>query len=53
MVGKQNILLRVASENKEVRDVDIDFILNHCSHSALVFALEGRITALILKGQIL
>lgn len=36
-MGKQNILLHVASENREVKYVDTDFILNPCGHSVMFF----------------
>lgn len=42
MVGKQNILLHVASGNREERDVDTDFILSHCTHSVMGFRSGGQ-----------
>lgn len=42
MVGKQTILLHVASENREVRDVDTDFVLNHCIHSVMGYSSGGQ-----------
>lgn len=42
VVGKQNILLHVVSENGEVRDVDTDFILNHYTHSVMGFCSGGQ-----------
>lgn len=42
MVGKQNILLHVASGNREERDVDTDFILNHCTRSVMGFCSGGQ-----------
>lgn len=50
-MGKQNIILRVASENKEVRDADIDFILNHCSHSVVSFCSGGQDNSIDTKGS--
>lgn len=42
MVGKQNILLHVVSENREARDVGIDFILNNLIHSIMRFCSGGQ-----------
>lgn len=41
-MGKQNIFLHVASENREVSDADTDFILNHCTHSVMGFCSGGQ-----------
>lgn len=42
MVGKQNILLHVASGNREERDVDTDFISSHCARSVMGFRSGGQ-----------
>lgn len=42
MVGKQNILLHVARENREASDEDTDFILNHCTHLVMGFCSGGQ-----------
>lgn len=49
VVGKQNILLHVASETREVRDVDTDFILK-CTYSGTGFCSGQHLR---LNSQIL
>jgi len=53
VVDKQNNLLHVASENREVSGADNEFILHHCTQSVMGFCSGGQDNSTRLTGQIL